>query len=78
MQQDKEDQEEYTLVDKISENVSTDTILDLKSGIYNLFISLINNQIVDYGPQKATEISLDFLREIIYNFEKAIQPTEEK
>ena len=78
MQQNKEDQEEYTLVDKISENVSTDTILDLKSGIYNLFISLINNQIVDYGPQKATEISLDFLREIIYNFEKAIQPTEEK
>ena len=78
MQQNKEDQKEYTLVDKISENVSTDTILDLKSGIYNLFISLINNQIVDYGPQKATEISLDFLREIIYNFEKAIQPTEEK
>ena len=48
MQQNKEDQEEYTLVDKISENVSTDTILDLKSGIYNLFISLINNQIVDF------------------------------
>lgn len=74
--QDNED--DYALVDKISENVSTDTILDLKSGIYNLFISLINNQIVDYGPQGATEISLDFLREIIYNFEKAIQPTEEK
>lgn len=74
--QDNED--DYALVDKISENVSTDTVLDLKSGIYNLFISLINNQIVDYGPQGATEISLDFLREIIYNFEKAIQPTEEK
>lgn len=74
--QDNED--DYALVDKISENVSTDTILDLKSGIYNLFISLINNQIVDYGPQGATEISLDFLREVIYNFEKAIQPTEEK
>jgi hypothetical protein len=74
--QDNED--DYALVDKISENVSTDTVLDLKSGIYNLFISLINNQVVDYGPQGATEISLDFLREIIYNFEKAIQPTEEK
>jgi len=72
------DTQEYSLVDKVSEQVSTDIIVDLKSGIYNLFVSLINNQVVDYGPIQATQLAIDFLKEIIYNFEKAITPIEEK
>lgn len=76
MENDFEDK--YSLVDKVSEQVSTDIITDLKSGIYNLFVSLINNQVVDYGPIVASQNAIDFLKEIIYNFEKAIQPIEEK
>jgi len=68
---------ENTLVDKVSENVSTDTVADLKTGIYNLFVNLINNQIVYYGPEIAVKLSIEFLEEIIYNFKKAIQPEEQ-
>lgn len=68
---------ETSLVNKVSENVSTDTVADLKTGIYNLFVNLINNQIVYYGPEIAVKLSIEFLEEIIYNFKKAIQPEEQ-
>jgi len=71
-------QEDPSLVDQVSENVSTDTISDLKTGIYNLFVNLINNQIISYGPEMAVKVSIDFLQEIIYNFNKAIQPEQEQ
>jgi len=71
-------QEDPSLVDQVSENVSTDTISDLKTGIYNLFVNLINNQIISYGPEMAVQLSIDFLQEIIYNFNKAIQPEQEQ
>ena len=71
-------QEDPSLVDKVSENISTDTISDLKAGIYNLFVNLINNQIISYGPEMAVKLSIDFLQEIIYNFNKAIQPEQEQ
>jgi hypothetical protein len=63
-------QEDPSLVDKVSEDISTDTIADLKTGIYNLFVNLINNQIVYCGPEMAVKLSIDFLQEIIYNFNK--------
>ena len=71
-------QEDPSLVDKVSENISTDTISDLKAGIYNLFVNLINNQKISYGPEMAVKLSIDFLQEIIYNFNKAIQPEQEQ
>jgi hypothetical protein len=71
-------QEDPSLVDKVSEDISTDTIADLKTGIYNLFVNLINNQIVYCGPEMAVKLSIDFLQEIIYNFNKAIQPEQEQ
>ena len=71
-------QKDPSLVDEVSENVSTDTISDLKTGIYNLFVNLINNQIISYGPEMAVKVSIDFLQEIIYNFNKAIQPEQEQ
>ena len=71
-------QEDPSLVEKVSENISTDTISDLKAGIYNLFVNLINNQIISYGPEMAVKLSIDFLQEIIYNFNKAIQPEQEQ
>jgi len=71
-------QKDPSLVDEVSENISTDTISDLKTGIYNLFVNLINNQIISYGPEMAVKVSIDFLQEIIYNFNKAIQPEQEQ
>lgn len=62
-----------SFVDPVSESVSTDHLMDLKVGIYNLFVSLINHQVIDYGPEQAVRNSLDFLKEIIYNFEKSIE-----
>jgi len=67
-----------SFVDEVTENVSTDTVSDLKTGIYNLFVNLINNQIVYHGPEMAVKFSIDFLQEIIYNFNKAIQPEQEQ
>jgi len=71
-------QQDPSLVNEVSEDVSTDTISDLKTGIYNLFVNLINNQIISYGPEMAVKLSIDFLQEIIYNFNKAIQPEQEQ
>jgi hypothetical protein len=61
-----------------SDTSSTDPIMDLKVGIYNLFVNLVNNSIVYYGPEQAIKMSIDYLREIIYNFEQAIKPNEEQ
>ena len=66
-------EEEISFVKPVSENVSTDTVMDLKVGIYNLFVSLINHQVIPHGPEKALINSLDFLKEIIYNFEKSLE-----
>jgi hypothetical protein len=65
-------------VDPISDYVSTDTITDLKTGIYSLFINLINNQIIDFGPEQAVRNSIDYLEEIIYNFKHSINQDQEK
>lgn len=65
-------------VETVSEQISTDYITDLKRGIYNLFINLINNQVIELGPQGAVQSSIDYLEEIIYNFKQAINTDQEK
>ena len=68
-----------SLVEQVSEQVSTDKILDLKSGIYNLFVSLFNDYTIDFGPIKAVELSTQFLDEISENFKQILnQNTESK
>ena len=69
----------HSLVDEQPDLVSTDIISDLKSGIYNLFVALFNHQISLHGPEKALELSIQYLKNIIANFENALQqPDEEK
>ena len=69
----------HSLVDEQPDLVSTDIISDLKSGIYNLFVALFNHQIALHGPEKALELSIHYLKNIIANFENALQqPDEEK
>jgi len=60
-------------VEPVSEYISTDVITDLKSGIYNLFLSLVNNLMVQYGPVEAVKISTEFLDTISDNFKKTLE-----
>lgn len=72
-----EDQK-YSLIDEQPDYVPTDIIMDLKSGIYNLFVSMINHNIMQYGPEKAVVISVNYLKEIVDHFEKAMQTNEQE
>lgn len=67
-----------SFIETVSEDVSTDVVMDLKKGIYNLFVNLINNQIIHLGPEGAVKSSVDYLEEIIYNFKQAINTDQEK
>lgn len=62
-----------SLVKPVSEQVTTDVVSDLKVGIYNLFVSLLNNLIVSNGYEEAIRISTDFLDEISINFKNILK-----
>jgi len=64
-------------LETVSEDVSTDILIDLKKGIYSLFVNLINSQIMQLGPENAVKSSIDYLEEIIYNFKQAIYTDQE-
>ena len=70
MNEESSNSETYSLVDEVSEEVSTDVIADLKSGIYNLFISLYTHLIVDVGVEEAVRQSTSFIDEISLNFKQ--------
>ena len=65
------------LIDQVDEHVSTDKVLDLKSGIYNWFVSLFNDYTIDFGPVKAVELSTQFLDEISTNFKQILNNNTE-
>ena len=69
--------EEYSelppLVDEVEEKVSTDIISDIKSGIYNLFVQLINQNIPNYGPVLSSQLAVSYLQEIIDNVNHALE-----
>jgi len=73
------DQEENPqgLVDEVSENVSTDIITDLKTGIYSLFVNLVHHLILEQGFENAVTTATDFLNEIILNFKSTIETSQE-
>ena len=62
-------------------NEVNDTIniknFDLKNGIYNLFVSLFNNLVIDYGPTEAVHLSTQFLDEISTNFKQILNNNTE-
>jgi hypothetical protein len=68
---------DYRLVEDVPESISTDIITDLKSGIYNLFISLYNHLIVDYGPEQAVVMSTDFIDDISRTFKRALDKDQQ-
>lgn len=71
-------EENINLVNTVSEDIQTDIITDLKTGIYNLFVSLVNNLMVTYGPEYAIRSSIDFLEEIVVNFKSTLPENQEK
>jgi hypothetical protein len=70
MDKERSNSETHSLVDEVSEEVSTDVIADLKSGIYNLFISLYSHLIIDVGVEEAVRQSTSFIDEISLNFKQ--------
>lgn len=65
----------HSLVEEVPEEISTDVVADLKSGIYNLFISLFNELTIKYGPDEAIRISTAFLDDISINFKSILDKT---
>lgn len=66
------------LVEKTEDYISTDIITDLKSGIYNLYLSLLNNLTAIHGPVQAVIMSTQFLDDISNTFKETIQKDGEK
>jgi hypothetical protein len=48
-------------------------VTDLKTGIYNLYLSLLNNLTAIHGPVEAVIISTQFLDDISNTFKQTIQ-----
>lgn len=65
-----------SLVENNPSPTSGDVIMDLKTGIYNLFVSLFHNYVPTYGLEGAIQMSTDFLEEIVVNFRQTLVEEE--
>ena len=65
--------EDPKLVEEVSDYVSTDVISDLKSGIYTLFVSLVDYYTIDYGPAIGADEACKFLERLVENIREAIE-----
>lgn len=70
--------EDFSLVNRVDDYVSTDVILDIKSGIYNLFVSLVDYLTIDYGPVKGADEACKFLERIVADVRDAIDNNTDK
>jgi hypothetical protein len=52
------------LVDPVSDYTPTDIVIDLKTGIYNLFMNLLNHLMLHYGPVEAVKQATSYLDQI--------------
>lgn len=66
------DSEDISLVDVVSEHVSTDVVADIKSGIFNLFNNLYQNYSFQYGPIDGMIMSIEYLKSIIDFFQTTL------
>lgn len=60
------------LVPTQKDYVSTDIVTDIKSGIYNLFVSLVDYMSIDHGPIEGAEQACKFLERLVDNVREAI------
>jgi hypothetical protein len=61
-----------SFVPEVSEYSSSDNIQEMKSGIFNIFISLYNHMTVKVGPVEAMKYCIMYLQEIINNCQEAL------
>lgn len=73
-----ENDQDPELVEKTDDYISTDIITDLKSGIYNLYLSLLNNLTAIHGPVQAVIMSTQFLDDISNTFKETIEKDGEQ
>ncbi len=71
MQNDKE--QKFSFVDEVNDDVSTDNITELKSGIFNLFVNLYDHLSIDVGPRDAIIESTNYLLYIVDTFKQALE-----
>lgn len=64
--------ENFKLVEEVPEYVSTDVVTDVKSGIYNLFVSLVDYMTVDYGPVQGADEACKYLERLVAQVREAI------
>ncbi len=67
------DQDNLSFVKKIDESVSTDYVADLKSGIFNLFVTLYQHLSIEIGPKNSILYCTEYLSEIIQTFTDIIE-----
>lgn len=72
VQMSQNENKETPLVEEVSDYVPTDVIVDLKSGIYNLFVSLLNNLMIHYGPIDAVKEATAFIDQISNTFKNTL------
>lgn len=71
--------EESQLIESVDEYVSTDVISDLKSGIYNLFVSLVDYYSIDYGPVLGADEACKFLERLVADVREVLDnPNQNK
>lgn len=68
-----EEQQNFTLIEDQPDPGPNDPILELKSGIYNLVVALLNNYIVHLGPVDAVHATVKYLDDISSHFKEAIE-----
>lgn len=64
---------DFESTEQFSDYISTDTVTDLKTGLYNLFLNLLNTLIVQHGPVTAVIIATSFLDDISNTFKQTIE-----
>ena len=67
-----QEEENLKLVEEVPEGTTTDVVTDLKSGIYNLFVNLLNHYMIDFGPIEAVKLSTGFLDQISNTFKETL------
>ena len=72
------DRQQNSLVPKIDETTSSDSIQELKSGIFSIYISLYNHLSTKVGPVEAMKYCILYLQEIINNFQTVLDGEENK
>lgn len=67
---------DLSFVDEVNTYVSTDTVTDIKSGIFGLFVNLYNSYSLEYGPVQGMQLSIQYLQNIIEQFKTILNDTE--